>query len=89
MASPETPNHFLSKNPDEKIPYQMFVYETSLGGTGCLSALSNEKEFNRVVNKIKEILHELDGEGCEGACYQCLLSFYNQRDHMRYIFIFI
>jgi len=59
----------------------MIIYETSLGGTGCLAALTIETEFNRVVHKIREILHEFDAEGCEGACYQCLLSFYNQRHH--------
>ncbi len=73
--------YFLSKSPDPEVPYQMIIYETSLGGTGCLAALAIETEFNRVVNRIREILHDFDDEGCEGACYQCLLSFYNQRHH--------
>jgi hypothetical protein len=27
------------------------------------------------------VLHVGDEEGCEKACYECLLTFYNQRDH--------
>ena len=73
--------YFLSKSPNPEIPYQIIIYETSLGGTGCLAALTSTSEFNRVVGKIQEILHEYDDEGCEGACYQCMLSFYNQRHH--------
>jgi len=35
-----------------------------------------------VVERARELLHEGDPEGgCERACYACLLSFYNQRDH--------
>jgi hypothetical protein len=28
-----------------------------------------------------EVLHLGEEEGCESACYECLLTFYNQRDH--------
>jgi len=27
------------------------------------------------------VLHAGEEEGCEAACYECLLTFYNQRDH--------
>ncbi|MBC8509108.1 MAG: DUF1998 domain-containing protein, partial [Chloroflexi bacterium] len=73
--------YFLAPNPGEELPYRMIFYETSLGGTGSLSAMIFTAEISRVMGKIDEILHGNDDEGCEGACYQCLLSFYNQRDH--------
>jgi hypothetical protein len=35
-----------------------------------------------VIHNARELLHEDDPEaGCEKACYECLCSFYNQRDH--------
>ena len=73
--------YFLTKSQDEECPYQMVLYENTLGGTGCLASVTEANEFWRVMEKVTEILHGLDDEGCEGACYQCLLSFYNQRDH--------
>jgi superfamily II DNA or RNA helicase/very-short-patch-repair endonuclease/ribosomal protein L37AE/L43A len=73
--------YFLAPNPDNELPYRMVFYETSLGGTGSLASMTIASEFNRVMSKMHEILHGNDDAGCEGACYQCLLSFYNQRDH--------
>jgi superfamily II DNA or RNA helicase len=74
--------YFISKNPDSEAPYQMIFYETSLGGSGSLASMSIKTEFDRVLEKMREILHgDNEEEGCEGACYQCLLSFYNQRHH--------
>lgn len=73
--------YFLSKNPGGDIPQRLIFYENTTGGTGCLSALVEKAVFQQVLTKTFEILHGTDEEGCEEACYQCLLSFYNQRDH--------
>lgn len=73
--------YFLAKNPGENIPYRMVFYENTTGGSGCLAAMVEAEVFAQVLEKAKEILHGNDEEGCEEACYQCLLSFYNQRDH--------
>lgn len=74
--------YFLSKNPGSDIPQRLIFYENTTGGTGCLSAMVEKAAFQQVLTKTKEILHSEDEEGCEEACYQCLLSFYNQRDHV-------
>jgi len=74
--------YFSSKNPGQEITYRMIFYENTTGGTGCLSAMVDQAVFKNILIKTQEILHGNEGdEGCEEACYQCLLSFYNQRDH--------
>lgn len=73
--------YFLAKSTNEQILYRMIFYENTSGGTGCLSAMVEKPAFQLVLQKTHEILHGNDDEGCEEACYQCLLSFYNQRDH--------
>lgn len=73
--------YFLSSNPGSDTEYRMIFYENTTGGIGCLSAMVEEPVFRQVLNKTYEILHGNDESGCEEACYQCLLSFYNQRDH--------
>lgn len=74
--------YFLSKSPVQDTPYRMVFFENTTGGTGCLTAMVDQFAFKQVLSKAQEILHgNEDEEGCEEACYQCLLSFYNQRDH--------
>lgn len=73
--------YFLAKSANNEIPYRMVFYENTTGGTGCLTALVEDEAFRMVLTKTKEILHGEDEDGCEEACYQCLLSFYNQQDH--------
>lgn len=34
-----------------------------------------------VISKAIILLHGEEAEGCERACYECLCTFYNQRDH--------
>jgi hypothetical protein len=64
------------------LPYRIVLYETTVGGSGVLASLAEPGRLVTVVARARELLHEGDPEGgCEKACYACLLSFYNQRDH--------
>ncbi|MCC6623564.1 MAG: DEAD/DEAH box helicase [Deltaproteobacteria bacterium] len=73
---------------------QILFYEASEGGAGVLRRLVDEPEaWARVIRRALEICHfdptsgqDLGGpqgrkELCEAACYDCLLSYYNQIDH--------
>ncbi|HNT06619.1 MAG TPA: hypothetical protein PKJ21_10640, partial [Anaerolineae bacterium] len=45
-------------------------------------SLTAAPRLKQVIARAREILHENDPEGgCERACYDCLLTFYNQMDH--------
>jgi very-short-patch-repair endonuclease len=58
------------------------IYETTTGGTGVLASLHETGRLERVLDRARELLHDQEEEGgCEKACYECLLSFYNQRVH--------
>jgi DNA-directed RNA polymerase subunit M/transcription elongation factor TFIIS len=58
------------------------IYETSEGGAGMLRSLMDEARFRQVIREAQTVLHEdPEDEGCERACYECLMSFYNQREH--------
>ena len=83
--------------PDAGNRRQILFYEASEGGAGVLRHLVDEPErFGQVCRRALEIAHfdpetgqdqrRAPGarEDCEAACYDCLLSYYNQRDH-RYI----
>jgi len=74
---------FLAPAPDAgDAPFRIVLYETAVGGSGVLASLAEPGRLGRVVERARELLHEGDPEGgCERACYACLLSFYNQRDH--------
>ena len=70
---------------------RILIYEVSEGGLGILSRLVEEPHIVSEVFKISlDILHyNLDNESnlidvkdeCVQACYECLLSYSNQRDH--------
>jgi hypothetical protein len=63
-------------------PYRIVLYETTVGGSGVLASLAEPGRLATMVERARELLHENDPEGgCHKACYACLLSFYNQRDH--------
>jgi hypothetical protein len=63
---------------------RLVLYETAEGGTGAVEALTDPHRLAAVVRRARELLHEWDADGgCEKACYECLCSFYNQRDHDR------
>jgi very-short-patch-repair endonuclease len=73
---------FLAPGPGKEAPYRIVIYETSVGGSGVLASLAEKGRLETVVARAREMLHEGDpGGGCEHACYECLLSFYNQRFH--------
>jgi ATP-dependent helicase YprA (DUF1998 family) len=73
----------------------ILFYEASEGGAGVLSRLVQEPDaMARVARMALEICHfdsengedrhRADGaaEACEAACYHCLLSYSNQREHL-------
>jgi very-short-patch-repair endonuclease len=73
---------------------QILFYESSEGGAGVLKRLVEEQElWTKVIRKALEICHydpETGAdlgmapharENCVAACYDCLLSYYNQWDH--------
>jgi hypothetical protein len=73
---------FLAPGADEEVPYRIVLYETSVGGSGVLASLAEPGRLETAIARARELLHESDPEGgCGQACYDCLLSFYNQRDH--------
>ncbi|XAM01600.1 DEAD/DEAH box helicase [Phycisphaeraceae bacterium D3-23] len=73
----------------------LFFYEASEGGAGVLRQLVEDPmALARVARQAIEICHfdsetyedkgyEMgDGAGCEAACYDCLLDYFNQPDHL-------
>jgi hypothetical protein len=73
---------FLAPGLDDETPWRVVLYETSVGGSGVLASLAEPGRLGMTIARARELLHESDPQGgCERACYDCLLSFYNQRDH--------
>jgi hypothetical protein len=78
----------------DKRNYILF-YEASEGGAGVLNKIAREPgELAKIAKKSLEIMHydttksihSVDdlidtNENCVAACYNCLLSYYNQSDH--------
>ncbi len=71
---------FLAKMPDEEERQRLVLYETAEGGTGAIKALTNPHRLLAALHSARELLHEGEAR-CDKACYECLCSFYNQRDH--------
>jgi len=71
---------FLSQVPGED-RWWLVLYETAEGGIGAVEALTDSNRLAAVVRNARELLHAGEEGGCEKACYECLCSFYNQRDH--------
>ncbi|GHO88174.1 DEAD/DEAH box helicase [Dictyobacter formicarum] len=80
--------------PDKGQRRQILFYEAAEGGAGVLKRLLDDRNALREI--AKEALHlcHFDPETgedlqhapgaqemCEAACYDCLLTYYNQRDH--------
>jgi len=65
---------------------RVVIYESSEGGTGTLEAVLNAATLRSIALRTLELLHftpdgqELPG-GCESACYDCICTFRNQREH--------
>ncbi len=73
--------------PGEGSRKRVLFYETDEGGTGLLRNLWEAEGWRRTARRALELLHvdpesgrELEG-ACERACYDCLLSYYNQGYH--------
>lgn len=80
--------------PDQDQPRLMLFYEASEGGAGVLRRLVEEPPaLKAIAGRALELCHfdpesgedqeKAPGasEKCEAACYDCLLSYRNQRDH--------
>lgn len=73
---------FVKPAPGEYGLVTIVIYETSEGGAGALHSLMEEARIRQVIREAETVLHGApDDEGCERACYECLMSFYNQREH--------
>jgi hypothetical protein len=71
----------------ESSPPRVLLYETDEGGIGVLSALGGGEGWSRLIDTTLRALH-VDPEtgkeqpgACVSACYDCLLTFYNQQHH--------
>jgi len=70
----------------------IIIYETEEGGIGALKSLfSNTIRYQRFLEMMSEVIHikNIDSleeyeDSCKRACYNCLLGYWNQRDH-RYL----
>jgi ATP-dependent helicase YprA (DUF1998 family)/very-short-patch-repair endonuclease len=80
--------------PSEQVRSQVLLYESAEGGAGVLRRLLDDPAaLSQVAREALDICHfdpetgdDLDhapgvSERCEAACYDCLLSYGNQRDH--------
>ncbi|MCO5206229.1 MAG: DEAD/DEAH box helicase [Anaerolineae bacterium] len=74
----------------------LLFWESAEGGLGVLKHIATKSDGIRAVARTAlKILHfdpdtgkdlrpgEDEQSGCARACYECLLSYYNQRDHIR------
>lgn len=70
-------------NPSKDHEFSIILYESAEGGIGAIHSLTNQYRFNEIIKRTLELLHDLepDKDGCERACYECLLNFYNQIEH--------
>jgi ATP-dependent helicase YprA (DUF1998 family)/ribosomal protein L37AE/L43A len=72
---------FISEIPEAPDRRRIVLYETAEGGTGAVQSLTEAPRLQAVIRNAMEVLHVGEEEGCESACYECLLTFFNQRDH--------
>ncbi|HOG26889.1 MAG TPA: DEAD/DEAH box helicase [Candidatus Cloacimonas sp.] len=80
--------------PNRNVRHSILFYESAEGGAGVLKRLMDEQNFRKTIRKALEICHydpdsftDLEmlknaSERCEAACYDCLLSYKNQLDHL-------
>jgi superfamily II DNA/RNA helicase len=82
--------------PSRDIRRQILFYESSEGGAGVLHRLQSESDaLGRVARRALEICHfdpdtgadlkhaPRSKEECSTACYDCLMTYANQPDHLR------
>ncbi|MCG3212648.1 MAG: hypothetical protein FOGNACKC_06318 [Anaerolineae bacterium] len=72
---------FVVERTNEPGGKAIVLYETAEGGSGAVASLINPARLAEVVSKAIILLHGEEDTGCERACYECLCTFYNQRDH--------
>jgi len=74
---------FIRPSVTENANHEIILFETVVGGAGVLESILEQPIFSKVVSKACELLHLFDAEeACDRACYDCLCSFFNQRDHL-------
>ena len=80
---------FLNPIPG-KAEQQIVIFESEEGGTGVMRSLLNPDldRFDKFVENMARLLHiqsidpyEETRDACKEACYNCLLTFRNQREH--------
>ena len=79
--------------PDSNNRTMILFYESAEGGAGVLRQLLEESAFAEVAQTALQLCHfdpqtgedlrraENAEEDCEAACYNCLMSYYNQMEH--------
>ena len=79
--------------PSKADPRLILFYESAEGGAGVLRRLLDDTQaFAGIAKEALAVCHYTDTgedlhrahraqEDCEAACYDCLMSYYNQRDH--------
>jgi MrfA Zn-binding domain len=78
---------FIFAQPDGR--HLVLLYDTDEGGIGVLEQLGRGKGWARLIERTLEILHfdpvsgDEQPDACVRACYDCLMTFYNQLDHDR------
>jgi superfamily II DNA or RNA helicase/ribosomal protein L37AE/L43A len=74
---------FVRPAPGDDGTLTIVIHETSEGGAGALHELTSPEKhrFQRAITEALDVLHANDADGCERACYECLMSYYNQREH--------
>jgi superfamily II DNA/RNA helicase/very-short-patch-repair endonuclease len=80
--------------PNKDMRHSILFYEATEGGAGVLKQMMDEQNFRKTIRKAIEIchydpdsfidleMHKNSREKCEAACYDCLLSYKNQLDHL-------
>lgn len=71
----------VKPNPEKPGEYRITIFEQTEGGVGVVKALTDKNRLRDIFLRAREILHEGEEEGCKKACYECLLSYYNQIEH--------
>ena len=79
---------FTAPNPIDQEQHRIIIYEVEEGGIGILHSLvNNEALLRKLFENALEVIHynlETQVEesyACTKACYNCLLHYWNQREH--------
>jgi len=63
-------------SPSQDDVYKIVIYDSTLGGSGILQEFL--EKFDGISQKAIQILEECS---CDKACYKCLKTYFNQRNH--------